>query len=95
MSHNSYPTNQEDEEKNQINSSYSQWQEAMSDVGFRDGKVSDSLEDKGPFASIATEVQKKPVSLIEKLVVKIQGMQEYIIKALGIQNKEKLTEMRN
>ena len=93
MSHNSYPTNQEDEEKNQINSSYSQWQEAMSDVGFRDGKVSDSLEDKGPFASIATEVQKKPVSLIEKLVVKIQGMQEYIIKALGIQNKEKLTEM--
>lgn len=94
MNHNSYPSNYESENDSQPNDSYTEWQEAMKDVEFQGGKASVSMVGQEVADTLAgPEIHEKPVSKMEKLLGKIQGVKDYIKSKFGIQSSEKLVKM--
>ena len=94
MNHNSYPSNYESENDSQPNDSYTEWQEAMKDVEFQGGKASVSTVGQEVADTLAgPEIHEKPVSKMEKLLGKIQGVKEFIKSKFGIQSSEKLVKM--
>lgn len=94
MNHNSYPSNHESENDSQPNDSYTQWQEAMKDVEFQGGKASVSTVGQEVAGTPAgPEIHEKPVSKMEKLLGKIQGVKDFIKNKFGTQSSEKLVEM--
>lgn len=94
MNHNSYPSNYETENDGQPNDSYTEWQEAMKDVEFQGGKASVSTVGQEVTGTPAgPEIHEKPVSKMEKLLGKIQGVKDYIKSKFGIQSSEKLVKM--
>lgn len=94
MNHNSYPSNYESENDSQPNDSYAEWQEAMKDVEFQGGKASVSTVGQEVADTLAgPEIHEKPVSKMEKLLGKIQGVKDYIKSKFGIQSSEKLVKM--
>ena len=94
MNHNSYPSNYESENDSQLNDSYTEWQEAMKDVEFQGGKASVSTVGQEVADTLAgPEIHEKPVSKMEKLLGKIQGVKDYIKSKFGIQSSEKLVKM--
>lgn len=94
MNHNSYPSNYESENDSQPNDSYTEWQEAMKDVEFQGGKASVSTVGQEVAGTPAgPEIHEKPVSKMEKLLGKIQGVKDFIKTKFGIQSSEKLVKM--
>lgn len=94
MNHNSYPLDYESENDSQPNDSYAEWQEAMKDVEFQGGKASVSTVGQEVADTLAgPEIHEKPVSKMEKLLGKIQGVKDYIKSKFGIQSSEKLVKM--
>lgn len=94
MNHNSYPSNYESENDGQPNDNYTEWQEAMKDVEFQGGKASVSTVGQEVAGTPAgPEIHEKPVSKMEKLLGKIQGVKDYIKSKFGIQSSEKLVKM--
>ena len=94
MNHNSYPSNYETENDGQPNDSYTEWQEAMKGVEFQGGKASVSTVGQEVTGTPAgPEIHEKPVSKMEKLLGKIQGVKDYIKSKFGIQSSEKLVKM--
>ena len=94
MNHNSYLSNSRSENDSQSNDNYTQWREAMKDVEFQGGKAPVSTIGQEAVAVPASpEVQEKPVSKIEKLFGKIQGIKDFIKSKFGVQSSEKLVEM--
>ena len=94
MNHNSYPLDYENENDSQPNDSYAEWQEAMKDVEFQGGKASVSTVGQEVADTLAgPEIHEKPVSKMEKLLGKIQGVKDYIKSKFGIQSSEKLVKM--
>ena len=94
MNHDSYPSNHESENDSQPNDSYAQWQEAMKDAEFQGGKASVSTVGQEVAGTPAgPEIHEKPVSKMEKLLGKIQGIKDFIKSKFGTQSSEKLVEM--
>ena len=94
MNHNSYSSNYESENDSQPNDSYTEWQEAMKGVEFQGGKASVSTVGQEVADTLAgPEIHEKPVSKMEKLLGKIQGVKDYIKSKFGIQSSEKLVKM--
>ena len=94
MNHNSYPLDYESENDSQPNDSYTEWQEAMKDVEFQGGKASVSTVGQEVADTLAgPEIHEKPVSKMEKLLGKIQGVKDFIKTKFGIQSSEKLVKM--
>lgn len=94
MNHNSYPSNYESENDSQPNDNYTEWQEAMKDVEFQGGKASVSTVGQEVADTLAgPEIHEKPVSKMEKLLGKIQGVKDFIKTKFGIQSSEKLVKM--
>ena len=94
MNHNSYPSNYEGENDSQPNDSYTEWQEAMKDVELQGGKASVSTVGQEVADTLAgLEIHEKPVSKMEKLLGKIQGVKDFIKTKFGIQSSEKLVKM--
>lgn len=94
MNHNSYPSNYESENDSQPNDSYTEWQEAMKNVEFQGGKASVSTVGQEVADTLAgPEIHEKPVSKMEKLLGKIQGVKDFIKSKFGIQSSEKLVKM--
>ncbi len=94
MNHNSYPSNYENENDSQPNDSYTEWQEAMKGVEFQGGKASVSTVGQEVTDTLAgPEIHEKPVSKMEKLLGKIQGVKDFIKSKFGIQSGEKLVKM--
>ena len=94
MNHNSYPSNYESENDSQPNDSYTEWQEAMKDVEFQGGKASVSMVGQEVADTLAgPEIHEKPISKMEKLLGKIQGVKDFIKTKFGIQSSEKLVKM--
>ena len=94
MNHNSYPSNYENENDSQPNDSYTEWQVAMKGVEFQGGKASVSTVGQEVADTLAgPEIHEKPVSKMEKLLGKIQGVKDYIKSKFGIQSSEKLVKM--
>ena len=94
MNHNSYPSNYESENDSQPNDSYTEWQEAMKDVEFQGGKAFVSTVGQEVADTLAgPEIHEKPVSKMEKLLGKIQGVKDFIKSKFGIQSSEKLVKV--
>ena len=94
MNHNSYPSNYESENDSQPNDSYTEWQEAMKGVEFQGGKASISTVGQEVTGTPAgPEIHEKPVSKMEKLLGKIQGVKDFIKSKFGIQSSEKLVKV--
>ena len=94
MNHNSYPLDYESENDSQLNDSYTEWQEAMKDVEFQGGKASVSTVGQEVADTLAgPEIHEKPVSKMEKILGKIQGVKDFIKSKFGIQSSEKLVKM--